>query len=100
MQKVALIVTLEYKPESKASFLQALFSHQQRCLQTEPGTLQFEILNAGEGTNSVVLFEFYANEEALSMHDAGPSLALFKEQAGAFITKASGQRCAVMPVPN
>ncbi len=99
MKKIALVVTIEYKFESKAAFLQALFDHKQRCVETEPETLQFEILNPAEVSNSVVLFELYANEEALSSHDAGPSLALFKEQAGLFITKASRQRCEVMQMP-
>ena len=96
MEKIALVVTIEYKPESKASFLQALFEHKQRCLETETGTLQFEILGPTENANSVVLFELYANSQALSTHDAGPSLALFKKQAGSFITNASGQQCVAL----
>lgn len=96
MKKVALVVTIEYKSEAKAEFLQALLDHKQRCIETEPGTLQFEIMNPAEASNSVVLFELYENKEALSSHDAGPSLAIFKEQAGLFITKASGQRCEVI----
>lgn len=96
MEKVAFVVTIEYKPESKASFLQALLEHKRRCLETERGTLQFEILGPTEDANSVVLFELYVNSQALSIHDAGPSLALFKKQAGSFIEKASGQQCAVL----
>lgn len=95
MEKIALVVSIEYKPESKASFLQALFEHKQRCLQTESGTLQFEILRPSENLNSVILFELYANSLALSTHDAGLSLAIFKEQAGSFIRNVSMQQCSV-----
>ena len=100
MKKIALIVTIEYKSESKEEFLRALFDHKQRCLQTEPGTLQFEVFKPNDASNSVLLFELYADEESLSSHDAGPSLALFKEEVGLFITKASGQRCEAMQMPN
>jgi len=96
MEKIALVVTIEYKPESKALFLQALSEHKQRCLEAEPGTLQFEILSPAENANLVVLFELYANSQALSTHDASPSLAIFKEQAGSYITKISGQQCVVL----
>lgn len=96
MEKIALVVTIEFKPELKASFLQALFEHKQRCLATEPGTLQFEVLTPSENANSVVLFELYASAQALNDHDVGSSLALFKEQAGSSITKASGQHCSVL----
>jgi quinol monooxygenase YgiN len=93
MARVALIVTIQYEPESRAAFLKALFDHKQRCLQAEPGTLQFEIFDASEASNAVVLFELYADEAALKSHDAGTSLARFKDEAGPFITKTSGQRC-------
>lgn len=96
MEKIALVVTIEYKTESKENFLIALFEHKQRCLQTESGTLQFEILSAAENTNAVVLFELYENSAALSTHDAGLSLERFKEQAGSFITNVSTQQCAVL----
>lgn len=96
MAKIALVVTIEYKPESKENFLLALFEHKQRCLQTESGTLQFEILAPTENANAVVLFELYEDSLALSAHDAGLSLTLFKEQAGSFITKVSAQQCAAL----
>ena len=96
MEKIALVVTIEFKPDSKSSFLQTLFEHKQRCLEAEPGTLQFEVLSPSENANSVVLFELYASAQALNEHDTGSSLALFKEQAGPSITKVSGQHCSVL----
>ncbi|WP_171012142.1 putative quinol monooxygenase [Acidovorax sp. NB1] len=96
MHKIALVVTIEFKPESKASFLQSLLDHKQRCLASEPGTLQFEVLAPTESAQSVVLFELYASAEALVAHDAGGSLALFIEQAGPLITKVSRQHCSVL----
>lgn len=96
MQKIALVVTIEFKPESKASFLQSLLDHKQRCLADEPGTLQFEVLAPTENAHSVVLFELYASAEALVAHDAGGSLALFKEQADPLITKVLRQHCSVL----
>jgi quinol monooxygenase YgiN len=96
MEKIALVVTIEYKTESKSVFLQALFDHQHRSLKTERGTLQFEILQPNDSSNTVVIFELYANADALKIHDSGTSLALFREQAGSFISKASAQSCSVI----
>jgi quinol monooxygenase YgiN len=76
--------------------LNSNLSQKRRCLADEPGTLQFEVLAPAENTHSVVLFELYASAEALVAHDAGGSLALFKEQAGPLITKVSRQHCSVL----
>ncbi|MFZ4529890.1 MAG: putative quinol monooxygenase [Undibacterium curvum] len=96
MKKVALVVSISYQEESKAAFLQALSDHQQRSLQTEAGTLQFELLQPDELSNTIMIFELYANQEAYQAHDQGSSLARFKEQAGAMITALSVQQCSVM----
>ncbi len=96
MEKIALVVTIEFKPEAKAALLQALLEHKQRCLASEEGTLQFEVMQPSDDANSVVLFELYADSAALALHESGASLALFREQAGAFITKATGQHCSVL----
>lgn len=96
MEKIALVVTIEYKAELKSAFLQALFDHQHRCLKTERGTLQFEILQPNDSSNTVVIFELYANAEALKNHNSGTSLALFREQASSSISKASAQNCSII----
>lgn len=93
MEKIALIVKIEFISESKAVFMDALLSHKERCLKNESGTLYFEIMCPVDNQNTVVLFELYANDNALTTHESGSSLALFKEQAGAFIKNASVQRC-------
>ncbi|WP_374583534.1 putative quinol monooxygenase [Pseudoduganella sp.] len=98
MEKVALVVTIEFQAGAKAAFLQALMEHKQRCLDTEPGTLQFEIVASSDNPNSVVLFEAYASQEALTLHEAGPSLARFRDEAGALITKASAQHGVLLAV--
>lgn len=96
MEKIALVVSLEFEPASKTPFLQALFEHRQRSLANEAGTLQFEVLSPGDSLSSLVLYELYESAEALKAHDEGASLALFKQQAGPFITQISVQRCAVL----
>ncbi|MBR7778913.1 putative quinol monooxygenase [Undibacterium rugosum] len=96
MKKVALVVSISYHEEFKTAFLQALSEHQQRCLQTEAGTLQFELLQPDELSNTVMIFELYANQDVYQAHDQGSSLARFKEQAGAWITAVSVQQCLVM----
>lgn len=96
MEKIALVVTIEFQPAAKAAFLQAMLEHKQRCLATEPGTLQFEVVAPTDSANTVVLFELYADQAALDRHEAGPSLARFRDEAGAFIVNASAKHCAVL----
>ncbi|MEK8034768.1 antibiotic biosynthesis monooxygenase [Ideonella sp. DXS29W] len=96
MQKKALVVTIEFETESYPHSLRALLDHRQRCIDTEPGTLQFEVLEPEGNKNTVILFEVYANAAALNDHNSGHSLALFKEQVGSSIKMASHRSAAVI----
>ena len=93
MCKVALIVTAEFEPDLKEEILQALLSHRERSLKDEPGTLQFEVLVPVNEPGKLILFELYADAEALSAHSEGPSIAQYRAEARSKITKVTSHRC-------
>jgi hypothetical protein len=44
MSKLAIVATIKSVPGKRDEYLAVLKAHGKRCLATEPGTLQFEIL--------------------------------------------------------
>jgi hypothetical protein len=44
MTKLAIVATIKTVPGKRDEYLRHLKAHAHRCLTTEPGTLQFEIL--------------------------------------------------------
>jgi len=95
MPKFALIGTIEVAPGRTEEFVSLLMAHRARCLQDEPGTLQFEVLLPREDTTKVMLYEVYRDEAAFDTHWNGPSLARLREEATGMIAKVSGTRCAL-----
>jgi quinol monooxygenase YgiN len=95
MSKVALNVVLESKPESREDIIRSLLAHRQRCLKDEPGTVRFEIMVPSEEPSKIFLFELYADEQALSAHSKGPSMARFREEVKTKILKIAAHKCSL-----
>ena len=95
MPKFALIATIEVAPDRTEELVPLLMAHRIRCLQEEPGTLQFEVLLPREDTTKVMLYEVYRDEAAFDTLWNGPSLARLREEATGMIAKVSGTRCAL-----
>ena len=95
MPKFALIGTIRIAPGRTEQFVPLLMAHRARCLQEEPGTVQFEVLLPREDTTKVMLYEVYRDEAAFDTHWNRPSLARLREEATGMIAKVSGTRCAL-----
>jgi quinol monooxygenase YgiN len=50
-------------------------AHKARCLEDEPGTLQFEILLPHDDDAKVLLYEVYRDDAAFEVHRNGRSFA-------------------------
>jgi quinol monooxygenase YgiN len=96
MPKFALIDTIEVAPGRTEEFVPLLMAHRARCLQDEPGTLQFEVLLPRQDTTKVMLYEVYRDEAAFDTHWDGPSLARLREEATGMMAKVSGTRCMLL----
>ena len=95
MPKFANVVTIEVAPGRRDQVVTLLAAHKAR-LNSEPGTLQFEMLLPKDDDTKVLSFELYRDAAAFEAHLHGPSLAqLLKETAG-MVMKLHGVRCAVM----
>src|SRR5215467_1588335 len=96
MPKVANVVTIEVAPGQRDQFVPLLAAHKTRCLNDEPGTLQFEILLPRDDDAKVLSYEVYRDDAALEVHRGGPSLAQWREETAGTVMKLHGTRCAVV----
>ena len=95
MSKLAIVGTIEVAPGSRDEVLPLLVAHRRRCLEDEPGTLQFEVLVPHDDTSKILLYELYEDAAAFQAHWNGPSTTRVREEAGNMIVKVYGTRCAV-----
>jgi quinol monooxygenase YgiN len=72
MAKFAIVATIKTAPGKRNEYLTHLKAHAQRCLATEPGTLNFEILVPQKEADTIMLYEVYASPEAFEAHWTGP----------------------------
>ena len=93
MAEIAIVGTLAAKPGRRDAVLAALLRHRERCLETEPGLLSFDILVSREDEQSLLLYELYANQAAVSVHLTGPSLIELQAEIAADLAALSGTQC-------
>lgn len=93
MTKFAIVATIKTTAGKREDYLRHLKAHAQRCLATEPGTLQFEILVPQEESDTVILYEVYASPEAFVVHWTGPSMQQMKQDSAGLQVGLSGVRC-------
>ena len=77
MSRLAIIATLEVQADKRNEALRILLEHRKRCLRDEPGTVEFELLIPSE-PSKLMLYEVYADKDALDKHLKGPSFAQAK----------------------
>jgi len=83
MSKVAIFVTFDCKPGKVDEFVELVKGHANRCLEREPGCVQFDVLMPNGGGSKVMLYEVYASAAALEAHRKTDHLAMFREKVGA-----------------
>ena len=92
MSKLAIVATIKTVPGKRDEYLAVLKAHGKRCLATEPGTLQFEILVPQEA-DTIMLYEVYASPEAFQTHWNGTSIQQMKQEAAGLQVSLKGVRC-------
>ena len=96
MPKFVNVVTIEVAPGRRDQILPFLAAHKTRCLNDEPGTLQFEILLPKDDDTKVLSYEVYRDDAAFEMHRNGLSLARLREEIAGMVVTLHGTRCAVV----
>lgn len=95
MPKLAIVATIEVAPGRKGELLPLLAAHRARCLENEPGTVQFDLLLPQDGDTKIVIYEVYRDEAALDAHMNGSSLARLRKEAAGMMAGVTGTRCVV-----
>ena len=93
MPQFALIANIEVAPSRTGEFVPLLLAHRSRCLETEPGTLRFDVLLPQGDGGRVMIYELYRDEAAFAAHSDGPSLARLREEAAGMMANVSWTRC-------
>jgi quinol monooxygenase YgiN len=93
MSKYAIVATIKTVPGKRDEYLTFLKAHGKRCLATEPGTLQFEILLPQEETDTIMLYELYASPEAFQTHWNGTSIQQMRQESAGLQVSLTGVRC-------
>lgn len=95
MNRVALNVEIECRHGSRNDVLRALAAHRTRCLEGEPGTLQFEVMVPSDDSEMVYLFELYRDDEALQAHVGGDSLSRYRGEISGWVKDTRIHRCSL-----
>ena len=93
ISRLAIVATIKTVPGKRDEYLAVLKAHGKRCLATEPGTLQFEILVPQEEADTVMLYEVYASPEAFQTHSNGASLQQAKQEGAGLQVSINGVHC-------
>ena len=96
MSKFAIIATIEVSPGRLDEYLPLVMAHRTRCLQDEPGTLQFEVLRPHDDQTALRLYEVYLDKAAFDVHWNGPSRARHDAEAAGMVAKLSGTFCTLL----
>lgn len=86
MTKFAIVATIQAAPGKRDEYAQHVKAHGKRCLATEPGTLQFDILLPQDDADTLMLYELYVSREAFDSHWNGASLQqLMRDTEGLYL---------------
>lgn len=96
MPKFAIVATIEVAPGRIDEYLPLLMAHRARSLESEPGTLQFDVVRPRDDQTKLMLYEVYQDDAAFDAHRNGPSIARLFEESAAMGVKISGTRCTVL----
>lgn len=95
--KRAKIVKYGVRPGQMDAFLAALRDHVAKTRASETGCLQFDILMPDDGAGDVRLYEVYADDRALAIHDDSEQLAAWRAVSDALLDERSITVCTIAP---
>ena len=98
---IALIVTINIKPEHNAAFMASMMGDAQGSNNDEPGCLRFDVLQDTEDTNRIHLYEVYQDGAALDAHRNAPHFVKWREEVKDWFSSETVRRLASpgYPVP-
>ena len=95
MSAIVLVVELEIASGKTERFLARALAHRENVLKNEPGCQRFDILVPREGGDTVLLYEVYADEEAVEAHMTTSYMQEYLSDTGPMITKRKRTFCTL-----
>ncbi|MBS7702990.1 quinol monooxygenase YgiN [Chelatococcus asaccharovorans] len=99
MTQLAIIGTIIAQSGKREEVLEAVLRHRTRCLKEEAGAIAFEVLIPVEDETTLILYELYADEAALSAHLNGKSLLTLQGEVASKVVRLTGVRCTLKGSP-
>jgi autoinducer 2-degrading protein len=78
---LALVVSLQVKPEKRAQFLAAAEDDSTCSVRDEPGCLRFDVLADKADANHFYFYEVYRDDDAFTAHQTMPHYARWRKAA-------------------
>ena len=76
---IALIVTIEIKPDHREAFMESMMDDARGSNNDEPGCLRFDVLQDNGDPNKIHLYEVYKDQAALDAHRQAPHFTKWRE---------------------
>ncbi len=81
----AIIATLTAKPGKEAEFQKQMTAQAQRCLNNEPGCLQFDVVQDPQNPARFVMIEVYKDDAAVKAHQESQHFKDFRPVVGELV---------------
>ncbi len=84
---LAVVVSLQVRPEGREAVLEAIRAQAAASLEREPGCVRFDVTVDTHDPDHLVLFEVYADEEAMAAHRTTPHFARWRTVSDAHVAR-------------
>jgi quinol monooxygenase YgiN len=89
MSRVALIVSIEVRPEHLENFLAAIRENAERTFTDEPGCRYFDVTQDLDRPLAFAFYELYDDEAAIEAHRRTPHLSRWREAVRSYAVEGS-----------
>jgi quinol monooxygenase YgiN len=96
---IALVVTINIKPEHKKAFMESMLDDARGSNQDEPGCLRFDVLQDSEDPNRIHLYEVYRDQAAWDAHRRAPHYLKWRETVKDWFATENVRRVAAPVYP-
>ena len=96
---IALIVTIQIKPEHREPFMASMLDDARGSNNDEPGCFRFDILEDSEDPNRIHLYEVYRDQAAVDAHRQAPHYTKWRETVQDWFAAETVRRVATPVYP-
>ena len=89
MNEYVLIVDFEVQDGTADKVIALVSENARNSVEKEPGCLQFDVMQAADNPNRILLFEVYENEAAFQAHGKTDHIKAFLEKARPMFVKTT-----------